>query len=104
MAKSKVPAVKDLNGYFFMGIRGNHVELVYHDDTDKGLAIGAAFSSILEEDEKLFDIVSAAMLTVLEKKNNNPNWEKVKIPKKEKDISKTPKKAVKTPVKAAKRK
>jgi len=104
MAKSKVPAVKDLNGYFFMGIRGNHVELVYHDDTDKGLAIGAALSSVLEEDDKLFGIISAAMLTVLEKKNNNPNWEKVKIAPNKKDISKTPKKAVKTPVKAAKRK
>ena len=104
MAKSKIPAVKDLNGYFFMGIRGNHVELVYHDDTDKGLAIGAAFSSVLEEDDKLFGIISAAMLTVMESKNDNPNWEKVKFPKKEKSISKTPKKAVKTPVKAVKRK
>ena len=90
MAKSKVPAIKDLNGYFFMGIRGNHVELVYHDDTDNGLAIGAGLTSLMEEDTKLFDIFSAAFITVIESK--------------EKHISKTPKKTVKTPVKAAKRK
>ena len=102
MAKSKVPPVKDLNGYFFMGIRGNHVELVYHDDTDNGLAIGVAFSNVLEEDDKLFNIISTAMLTVLEKKNNNPNWEKVKFPKKEKNISKKSNIVHKRPTKKAK--
>ncbi len=102
MAKSKVPAVKDLNGYFFMGIRGNHVELVYHDDTDNGLAIGAAFSSILEEDEKLFNIVSAAFLTVIESREKKSNWERVKFPKKEKNISKKSNIVHKRPTKKAK--
>lgn len=95
MAKSKVPPVKDLNGYFFMGIRGNHVELVYHDDTDNGLAIGVAFSNVLEEDDKLFNIISTAMLTVLEKKDNSPKWEKVKIPKKSNIVHKRPTKKAK---------
>ena len=66
MAKSKIPQVKDLNGYFFMGIRGTNVELVYHDDSDRGLALGAAFATALETDDSLFDIFSAAMLTALE--------------------------------------
>jgi hypothetical protein len=95
MAKSKNITVKDIRAHLFLGITGNHVELVYHDDYENGAGLGAALTSIMEEDDKLFDIVSAAMLTVLEKKNNNPNWEKVKIPKKEKDISKTAKKPVK---------
>jgi len=90
MAKSKIPAVKDLNGYLFMGIQGNHVEVVYHDDTDNGLAIGTALTSILEEDDKLFDIFSAAFLTAIESK--------------EKHSSKTAKKPVKTPTKAINKK
>ena len=104
MAKIKIPKVEDLNAHLFMSIQGRDIQIIYHDDTDNGLALGAALTSLLEEDDKLFNIVSAAMLTVLEKKNNNPNWEKVKIAPNKKDISKTPKKAVKTPVKAAKRK
>jgi hypothetical protein len=104
MAKSKIPAIKDLNGYFFMGIRGNHVELVYHDDTDQGLAIGAGLTSLMEEDTKLFDIFSAAFITAMQSKESKSNWEKVKIPQKEKSISKKSNKVPKTPVKAAKRK
>jgi hypothetical protein len=104
MATSKIPKVKDLSAYFFMSINGNTVDIVYHDNADNGIAIGAAFTSVLEEDEKLFNILSAAFITALETKEKKSNWEKVKFPKKEKSISKTPKKAVKTPVKAAKRK
>ena len=80
MAKSKIPAVKDLHAYLFMSIQSGDVQVVYHDDSDKGLAIGAAFASILEQDVKLFDILSAAFLTALEckekkrasKKKTNP--------------------------------
>ncbi len=90
MAKSKIPKVEDLNGYLFMAINGTDVNIVYHDDTDNGLAIGAAFSSVLEEDEKLFNIISAAFLTVLEGK--------------EKHISKTVKKPVKKPTKTVNKK
>ena len=50
MAKIKVPKVKDLSGYFFMSIEGNIVDIVYHDNTENGLAIGAAFASALEKD------------------------------------------------------
>jgi cytoplasmic iron level regulating protein YaaA (DUF328/UPF0246 family) len=104
MAKIKVPKVEDLNAHLFMSIQGKEIQMIYHDDTDNGLALGAALTSLLEEDEKLFNIVSAAFVTVLENKDKNSNWEKVKFPKKEKSISKTPVKAVKTPVKAVKRK
>ena len=104
MIKSKIPKIKDLNAHFFMSVLGNHVDIVYHDTTDNGAGLGAAFASVLEEDEKLFNILSAAFITVLETREKNSNWEKVKFPKKEKSISKTPVKAVKTPVKAVKRK
>jgi hypothetical protein len=90
MAKSKVPKVEDLNGYLFMAINGTDVNIVYHDDTDNGLAIGAALTSVLEEDEKLFNIIIAAMLSTLEAK--------------EKYSSKTAKKPVKKPTKAVNKK
>ena len=90
MAKIKVPKVKDLSGYFFMSIEGNTVDIVYHDNTENGLAIGAAFASVLEEDKQLFNVLSASFITVLEAK--------------EKDSSKTTKKPVKKPVKAVNKK
>jgi len=90
MVKIKVPNIKDLNGYFFMSIDGNTVDIVYHDNTDNGLAIGAAFASVLEKDKQLFKVLSAAMITVLNEK--------------EKDSSKKSNKVPKTPVKAVKKK
>jgi hypothetical protein len=84
MAKSKL-TVKDIRAHFFMSIIGNQVELVYHDDYENGAGLGAALSSIMEEDDKLFDIFSAALLTACETRDNNPNWEKVKIAPKKKD-------------------
>jgi len=81
MAKSKVPKVEDLNGYLFMAINGTDVNLVYHDDTDNGLALGAALASVLEQDAKLFDIISAAMLTALETKEKYSSKKSNKLPK-----------------------
>lgn len=98
MAKSKVPAVKDLSAYLFMAIEGNKVNVVYHDNTDKGLAIGAAFASILEEDDKLFDIFTSAMLTALDNKANKETIASLKgkyNSKKSNIVPKTPTKAVK---------
>jgi len=82
MAKSKIPAVKDLHAYLFMSIQGTDVELVYHDDSDRGLALGAAFANILEQDDKLFDILSAAMLTAIEAKGKYSSKKSNKLPKK----------------------
>ena len=90
MATSKIPKVKDLSGYFFMSIEGNTVDIIYHDNTDNGLAIGAAFASALEKDKKLFNILSAGFITVLDAK--------------EKYSSKTAKKPVKKLVKAVNKK
>ena len=91
MAKSKIPKIEDLNAHLFMSIQGKEVQMIYHDDTDNGLALGAALISLLEEDEKLFSIVSAAFVTVLENRDK-------------KSISKTAKKPVKKPTKVVKKK
>ena len=92
MATSKkLPKVEELSGYLFMSVQGTQVDLVYHDTTEKGLAIGAALASVLQEDRKLFDIFSSALLTAIEHRN-----------KKEKYISKKSNKLPKKPVKSAK--
>jgi hypothetical protein len=65
-----------------MSIQGKDVQVVYHDTIDNGLAIGAAFASLLEEDAKLFDILSAAMLTALEAKEKHSSKKSDKLPKK----------------------
>ena len=89
MAKSKIPKVKDLNAHFFMNVLGNNVDIVYHDTTDNGAGLAAAFASALEDDKQLFNVLSAAFITVLEAK--------------EKDNSKKSNKLPKTPVKAVKK-
>ena len=82
MAKIKVPKVKDLSGYFFMSIEGNIVDIVYHDNTENGLAIGAAFASALEKDKQLFKVLSAAMITVLNEKEKDSSKKSNTVPKK----------------------
>ena len=82
MAKSKNLMMEDIRAHLFMSVRANHVELIYHDDLDNGAGLGAALTSILEEDDKLMSIVSAALMTVLENRDKNSNWEKVTFPKK----------------------
>jgi hypothetical protein len=82
MAKSKIPKVKDLNAHFFMSVLGNNVDIVYHDTTDNGAGLGAAFASALEEDEKLFNILSAAFIIVLEAKEKDNSKKSNKVPKK----------------------
>ena len=98
MVKSKVPAVKDLSGYLFMAIEGNKGNVTYQDNTDKGLAIDAAFARLLAEDEKIFDIFSSAMLTALDTKANKERIASLKgkySSKKSNIVPKKPTKAVK---------
>jgi hypothetical protein len=88
MATSKIPKVKDLSGYFFMSIEGNTVDIVYNDNTDNGLAIGAAFASALEKDKQLFKVLSAAMITVLNEKEKHSSKKSNIVPKTVKKVTK----------------
>ena len=66
MAINKNPKLKDLNGYFFMGIKGDNVDHACEDNTNNKSAIAAGFCSILETDDTLFEIMSAALLIAME--------------------------------------
>ena len=88
--KSKDFKMADIRAHLFINVRGNHVDIIYNDDLDNGAGLGAALVSIMEEDAKLFEIFSAAILTVIESNK--------------KDISKKSNKLPKTPTKAVKKK
>ena len=89
MATNKNPKLEDLNGYFFMGIKGERVDHACEDNTNNKSAIAAGFCSILETDDVLFDLISAALLIAIETR------EKKYTSKKSNKVHKTPTKAVK---------
>lgn len=89
MATNKNPKLEDLNGYFFMGIKGENVDHACEDNTNNKSAIAAGFCSILETDDVLFDLISAALLIAIETR------EKKYTSKKSNKVHKTPTKAVK---------
>ena len=89
MATNKNPKLEDLNGYFFMGIKGGNVDHACEDNTNNKSAIAAGFCSILETDDVLFDLISAALLIAIETR------EKKYTSKKSNKVHKTPTKAVK---------
>ena len=90
MATNKNPKLEDLNGYFFMGIKGENVDHACEDNTNNKSAIAAGFCSILETDDVLFDLISAALLIAIETREN-----KKYTSKKSNKVPKTPTKAVK---------
>ena len=90
MATSKKLKMEDIRAHLFISVISNHVDIVYHDDADNGAGLGAALASVMEADDKLMSIISAALLTALEGK--------------EKYSSKTAKKPVKKATKAIKKK
>lgn len=89
MANSKNLKVADIRAYLFISIRGNKVDVIYEDEIDNGAGIGLGLSSAMDEDEKLFSIFSAALLSTIESR------EKKYISKKSNIVPKTPTKAVK---------
>ena len=90
MAINKNPKLEDLNGYFFMGIKGSDVDHACEDNTNNKSAIAAGFCSILETDDTLFEVMSAALMIAIETREN-----KKYSSKKSNKMPKTPTKAVK---------
>jgi hypothetical protein len=84
MAINKNPKLKDLSGYFFMGIKGDNVDHACEDNTNNKSAIAAGFCSILETDDVLFEVISAALMIAIETRENKKYISKKsnKLPKK----------------------
>lgn len=89
MAINKNPKLKDLSGYFFMGIKGDNVDHACEDNTNNKSAIAAGFCSILETDDTLFEVISAALMIAIENRKEKYTSKKSNI------VPKPVKKAVK---------
>jgi hypothetical protein len=80
MAKSKAQIAK-LKAHFFMSIGDGTVHTLYDDDGDKTI-LAASFASAMLEDKYLYDVISAAFLTLLDSKENYISKKSNKLPKK----------------------
>lgn len=86
MAKSK-KQIDKLKGHFFMAIGDGKVNTVY-DDGDNKTILAAAFASAMLEDPYLFDIFSAAFLTIIDEKEKDSSKKSNKLPKTVKKVAK----------------
>ena len=89
MAKNK-SQLMNCKAHFFMNVTDGNVHTIFEDGDDK-VILAAAFASAMMENKYLYDIISAAFLTLLDDE-------------KEKDISNKSKKPVKTAKKSVKKK
>lgn len=80
MAKSK-RQIDELRAHFFMSIYDGTVHTLYDDGDDKTI-LAAAFASAMMEDKYLYDVISAAFLTLLDDKEKYSSKKSNKVPKK----------------------
>lgn len=83
MAKSK-KQIDKLSAHFFMSVGDGTVHTIYDDGDDKTI-LAAAFASAMIQDKNLFDLISAAFITLLDEKekySSNKNKKPVKTAKK----------------------
>jgi hypothetical protein len=87
MAKSKAQIAK-LKAHFFMSIGDGTVHTLYDDDGDKTI-LAASFASAMLEDKYLYDVISAAFLTLLDSKEKYiSNKSKKPVKKAKKSLNK----------------
>ena len=89
MAKNK-SQLMNCKAHFFMNVTDGNVHTIFEDGDDK-IILAAAFASAMLENKYLYDIISAAFLTLLDDE-------------KEKNVSNKSKKPVKTAKKSVKKK
>lgn len=89
MAKNK-SQLMNCKAHFFMNVTDGNVHTIFEDGDDK-IILAAAFASAMLENKYLYDIISAAFLTLLDDE-------------KEKNVSNKTKNPVKTAKKSVKKK
>lgn len=93
MAKSK-KQIDELKAHFFMSVSNGNVCTLYDDDDDK-IILAASFASAMLEDKYLYDIISAAFLTLLDEKGKTDVLAPLKKKYSSKKSNKLPKKTAK---------
>jgi hypothetical protein len=88
MAKSKTQLI-DRKAHFFMNVTDGVVHTIYEDGDDK-VILAAAFASAMLENKHLYNIISAAFLTLLddEKEKNSSNRSKKPVKSAKKSVNK----------------
>jgi hypothetical protein len=76
MKNKTKPKLKDLAGYFFLSVQNKEVNISYGDGYDVSLVIG--FSQAMKDDKNLFEIMSRAILTVIESEKKPVKTKKLK--------------------------
>ena len=85
MAKSK--QTKDIKGYLFIAAGSGSVNVVY-DDNDDDAGLSAAIASAMLEDNNLFNIISTALLAIVDDNEKYNSKKSNKLPKTVKKTSK----------------
>jgi hypothetical protein len=86
MAKSKAQIAK-LKAHFFMSIGDGTVHTLYDDDNDKTI-LAASFASAMLEDQYLYDVISAAFLTIIDEKKKYSSKKSNEVHKPVKKVAK----------------
>jgi hypothetical protein len=68
--------VKDLKGHFYLSIKGKEVMVSYNNEHDVSLSI--AFSQAMKNDKDLFNIISEAILILIESEKKPVKTKKLK--------------------------
>ncbi len=67
MTKEQKQNLEKYKGYFFLAVDKDGVSVTYDHGDDKAI-FAAAFASAMKKDEDLFDVVSTAILAIIDNK------------------------------------
>ena len=76
MKNKTKPKLKDLAGYFFLSVQNKEVNISYGDEQDVALTV--AFAQAMKVDKNLFELMSRAILTVIESEKKPVKTKKLK--------------------------
>ena len=79
MAKNK-SKLMNCKAHFFMNVTDGNVHTIFEDGDDK-VILAAAFASAMMENKYLYDIISAAFLTLLDDKEKHNSKKSNKVDK-----------------------
>jgi hypothetical protein len=81
MAKVTSKKTKDLKAFLFISVDEGKVSTIY-DTYNDPVSLAAAFTTAMQTDTELFDILSVAFITFLEDKEKHSSKKSNKLPKK----------------------
>jgi hypothetical protein len=87
MAKVTSKKTKDLKAFLFISVDEGKVSTIY-DTYNDPVSLAAAFTTAMQTDTELFDILSVAFLTFLDAKEKHSSKKSNEVPKTVKKVAK----------------